>query len=111
MPAADGRAARDAPGKAARVTAGYARLLAPGSYIAVSVLRIDDPAMWRDLGEAVAGLGLHNFTHGEIAGLLGGLEFVEPGVAPVLHLRPGWKSVPAVPPGPAYVARGIGRKP
>jgi SAM-dependent methyltransferase len=99
------------PGQAREITAGYARLLAPGSYIAISVLRVDDQAMWRDLAGSVPGLELHDFTRGEFEGLFGGLELVEPGIAPVLYLRPGWKSAPAGTPGPAYMVGGIGRKP
>jgi len=88
---------------------GYARLLAPGSVIAVSTQRVDDELAWGRLAKAYAPYRARNFTAAEVAGLLDGLELVPPGVGAAFALRPGRFGVPCKRRGPAYVIGAAGR--
>ena len=102
--------------EAAEVVAGWAEAAAAGSYIAVSVPVIRVGMMVRRLGglhSAVPGAppARFDFTADEVAGWLGGLEIVPPGVVPTASLRPGWAKVPQRPPGPEFTFAAIGRKP
>jgi hypothetical protein len=95
---------------AAELVAAYAGLVAPGSFLAVSVSRTDDAGLAARLAEAYTPAPLHNFSEQEFADLFSGLELVPPGIAPAVHLRPGWEQVPLTPPGPAYVLGALARK-
>ena len=97
------------PEDAAAIVAGYARLLAPGSVVAVSVPRVDDDLMWRRLA-AVYPVPAWNFTPAEVLAAFEGLELVNPGVGAAFALRPGRFGVPCRRKGPAYVLAAIGRK-
>lgn len=97
--------------RARETVAGYARLIAPGSCVAVSCMRIDDDGMWAQVAEIFTPFPVFNYTRAEFTALFGGLDLEPPGIAPAANLRPGWEQVPATPPGPAYVIAGIGRKP
>jgi SAM-dependent methyltransferase len=72
--------------QAREAVAGYARLLAPGSVIAISVPSIADPAAFTRVQELWPG-ELHNHTRAEIASFLDGLDLVPPG----LVLARGWR--------------------
>lgn len=87
----------------------YARRAAPGSLIAVSVPRFDDEITWGRVRRLIPEF-TWNFTAQEVAGFLGGLELVPPGVCAAAVLRPGWEDCPAGR-GGAYVLGAIGRKP
>ena len=99
-----------APSRARAIVRGYARLLAPGSCVAVSTARTDDESAWGRLKKAYAPSRSHNFTREEIAGLLDGLELVPPGVGAAFALQPGWTAVPGRRQGSSYVLGGIGRR-
>jgi SAM-dependent methyltransferase len=93
------------------VTAGYARLLAPGSVLAVSVIRNDDPGLLQQIRAAYTPAALHNHSREDIAAFLSGLELVPPGVVLAHGWRGGWlQPGPLRPPGPAYVLAAVARK-
>ena len=96
--------------QAREVVAGYADLIAPGSYVAISCGRCDDEALWRQLREAYTAADIYNHAPGEVEGFLGGLELVPPGIVAAQNWRGGWHDVPAAPPGPAYALAGVARK-
>lgn len=98
-----------APRRARRVIAGYARRLAPGSLIAVSVPHVPDPEVMAAVRAVYAPAVPHSYDAADVAGLLSGLELVPPGVAPAKHLRPGWGDACRVPLDGPYVLAGIGR--
>jgi hypothetical protein len=98
------------PRRAQRVVAGYARLIASGSYAAISAPRIDDAAMWERARAASAPLRPYNYTRRQLASLFRGLEMVPPGIGPAAWLRPGWADVKEQPPGEAYVLAGMAVK-
>ena len=99
------------PGRARRLVAAYARLVAPGSVVAVACPRIDDPAVQERVAAAWTAPRAWNFTRPQVTALFGGLQMVPPGIAPAANLRPGWERVPESAPWPGYVLAGIGRKP
>jgi hypothetical protein len=91
------------------IVLGYARLLAAGSLIAVSVPCVADEAAWERIAKVVP--VAVNFTGGQFRTLFGGLEMVPPGTGPVRCLRPGWADMPADRSGGAYVMGGLARVP
>jgi hypothetical protein len=97
--------------EAAGLMAEYVRMIAPGSFVAVSTPRVDDPRLWGQLAEAYAPR-LSNFTRPEFAALFAGLDLVPPGAAPAAKLRPGWREAPGGGKdlGVAYVLAGMGVK-
>jgi hypothetical protein len=99
------------PDEAAELMAEYVSKIAPGSYVAISALRVDDQRLWDQL-EGAYPARLHNFTREQFAALLDGLDLVPPGVAPAAKLRPGWREAPGGGKdlGVAYVLGGIGVK-
>jgi O-methyltransferase involved in polyketide biosynthesis len=72
--------------EARAVVAGYAGQLAPGSVIAISVPRNDDPASFTRIRDLWPG-EVHNHTRAEIGSFLDGLELVPPR----LVLARGWR--------------------
>lgn len=99
------------PGGARDLVGEYARLAAAGSAVAITCLACDDPSLRGEIAAACTPARVHAFTWGEFEGLFGGLELVPPGIAPAVHLRPGWAEVPVTPPGPVYLLGGIARAP
>lgn len=99
--------------EAREITAGYARLAAPGSVVAVSVVRNDDPDLLARIRDVSAGTAeLHNHTAGEVASFLPPpLEVVQPGVVVARAWRGGMPVPDLAPAGSAYVLAGAGRKP
>lgn len=93
------------------VVAGYMQLAAPGSCVVISCGRVDDASLWEELRDAFTAATLYNHTAVDIAGFLGGLALVPPGLVPAQNWRGGWHDAPATPPGPVYVLGGIARKP
>jgi hypothetical protein len=95
------------PARQAReVVAGYADLVAPGSYVAISCGRCDDEALWKQLREAYTAAGIYDHASGDVEGFLSGLELVPPGLVAAQNWRGGWHDVRAAPPGPAYTLAG-----
>jgi O-methyltransferase involved in polyketide biosynthesis len=96
--------------QARRVAAGYASRLAPGSALAISVGRNDDPKMWKQAREKYTAAMLHNHGRDEVLSFFDGMDVVPPGLAPTHAWRGGMPAVPAKPPGPAYVLGGVAIK-
>jgi len=96
-------------GEAAEVVAGYTRLLAPGSVIAISALRIDDKVLWKQLHDTYTAGPLHNHGREDIATWLGGLDVVPPGIV-LAHVWRGGMPDPGLrQAGPACVLAVAGR--
>lgn len=96
--------------RARGVVAGYARLAAPGSCVAISCARVDDDVVTKGLRAACTAAEPHNHTRRAIAGFLGGLELVPPGLVMAQGWRGGWRDALAARPGPAYVLAAVARK-
>lgn len=88
----------------------YARHLAPGSLIAVSVPHMADEAMWRRLRPANPDFAW-NHDRDDLERFLGGLDLVPPGVRAAFSLRPAQWEAAGCRKAAAYVLAGIGRKP
>lgn len=101
------------PETAREITAGYVRLVPPGSYLIVSAMACE-PGMLGQLRVEAAGkhpVDVNSFTPGEIGALFGGLELVEPGIVPARAWRGGAPDPGLRPRGPVYLLAGVGRKP
>jgi hypothetical protein len=84
---------------ARQAVAGYADLIAPGSYVVISCARCDDEELRKQLSEAFTAADSHNHSPDEVKGFLAGLELVPPGLAAAQNWRGGWHDVPVTPPG------------
>ena len=96
--------------RARKIVAGYARLIPPGSLMAVSCARFDDELVWKQVRAACTAAVPRNHSRGQVTGFLAGLEFVAPGLTVAQGWRGGWHDVRVTPPGPAYVLAGIAHK-
>lgn len=97
--------------RAREVVAGYADLVAPGSFVVISCARFDDGAMWNQVRAACTAASPRNHTRRTIGGFLAGLDLVPPGLAAAQRWRGGWGDTLAMLPGPAYVLAAVARKP
>jgi hypothetical protein len=97
-------------GRAGEVIAGYADLIAPGSYVAISSGRFDDQVVWKQVRAACTASSLRNHTRRQIEGFLAGLELVPAGLTAAQGWCGGWGDVRVTPPGSAYVLAGVARK-
>jgi SAM-dependent methyltransferase len=93
------------------LTDGYASRLAPGSALAISCGRNDDPDMWRRMRESYTAAATYNHSRDELRSFFGTLELVPPGLALARAWRGGLADVPGRPAGPAYVLGAVGVKP
>jgi SAM-dependent methyltransferase len=99
------------PATARELAGGYASLLAPGSVLAISCGRNDDPAMWQQMRESYTAATTYNHTRDELRSFFGTLQLVPPGLALAHAWRGGLAEVPGRPPAPAYVLAAVGVKP
>jgi O-methyltransferase involved in polyketide biosynthesis len=99
------------PESARELAHGYASRLAPGSVLAISCGRNDDPAMWHRMRESYTAATTYNHTRDELRSFFGTWPLVPPGLALARSWRGGMAAVPERPPGPAYVLAGVGVKP
>ena len=101
------------PARTAReVVAGYARRLAPGSLVVISVLRNDDPASFTEVRAVWPGGELYNHTREEIVSFFGaGLEMIPPSLVVARGWRGGMQAANIAPARPTYVLGGAGQKP
>jgi trans-aconitate methyltransferase len=96
------------------LTSRLLRAVPPGSYLAISVpasdIQEEAQAAWaRRVAGDFPGATIGLRSHAEVTRFFGGLELLEPGVAPVNHWRPGPGG-----PEPAYALPSygaVGRKP
>jgi SAM-dependent methyltransferase len=89
----------------------YASRLAPGSALAISCGRNDDPDMWQRMRGNYTAAATYNHTRDELRSFFGTLRLVPPGLAVAQTWRGGIADVPDRPPGPAYVLAAVGVKP
>jgi hypothetical protein len=90
------------------VTGGYARLLAPGSYLIISVACNDDETLAKQLAAEYTAATWHNHTHEDVAGFFGGVELLGPGITEAKHWR-AWLPVPTLASRQGHVLVGVGR--
>jgi DNA-binding HxlR family transcriptional regulator len=97
------------PQHAGLIVAGYARLVAPGSYIVVAIGRADGPAATA-MPQAYTANRTYNASREEVAEWLRGLEIVSPGLADARAWRPG-ALAPGFTPRGAEIWCGVARTP
>lgn len=98
------------PRRARSVMASWSSLLAPGSVIGITAPVVTDDLARERLARVHLAGARYDVSPDVFAGWLGGLELIDPGVAPAAGLRPGWADAPEVPLGKPYVVAAIGRK-
>jgi len=98
------------PRRARSLMESWASLLAPGSVVAVTAPVLPGDLARERLARVCLPGARHDVSPEVLAGWLGGLDLVDPGVRAAACLRPGWKDAPEVPRGQAYVIAAIGRK-
>jgi S-adenosyl methyltransferase len=98
-------------GDAARaVTAGYAKLMAPGSYMVISVACFDDEALAKQLAEEYTAAEWHNHTAADVASFFAGLDMTGPGITEAYAWRP-WQSEPVFRHRDGHVLASVARLP
>jgi O-methyltransferase involved in polyketide biosynthesis len=95
---------------ARQVTAGYARLIAPGSCLAVSVACYDDEALGKKLSAEYTAATWHNHSRADVGSFFAGLELVGPRVAEAGTWR-AWMPEPVLHRREGHVLAGVARKP
>jgi hypothetical protein len=98
------------PEAARELVHGYASRLAPGSALAISCGRNDDPAMWQRMRQSYTAATTYNHTRDELRSFFGTLPLVPPGLALARTWRGGIADIPERPPGPAYVLAAVAIK-
>ena len=96
------------PEAACAVTAGYASLLAPGSYLVLSCARFENEALAKQLAEEYTAATWYNHSPADIAEFFDGLELVGPGVT---EARTWPKRPPEADDRNGHVLAGVGRVP
>jgi hypothetical protein len=99
------------PVTARELALGYASRLAPGSALAISCGRNDDPDMWQRMRAGYTAATTYNHTRDELRSFFGDLELVPPGLALARTWQGGMAAVPDRPRAPAYVLAAVGVKP
>ncbi|MGH3264004.1 MAG: SAM-dependent methyltransferase, partial [Trebonia sp.] len=93
------------------LVARYADALAPGSYVVLSTLHADSEAADESLDAYSSGITqVHQHNESDVAGFLGALEVMPPGVVEARQWRPGWE-LPSLPPRASKMIVGVARKP
>jgi S-adenosyl methyltransferase len=95
-------------GTARGVTAGYARLIAPGSCLVISCASYDDEALAKRLAAEYTAGQFVNHSREDIAAFFAGLEMVGPGVGEARTWRP-WHREPVMDRRDGHVLAGVGR--
>jgi S-adenosyl methyltransferase len=90
------------------VTAGYARLMAPGSCLVISVASFDDQALAKQLAAEYTVAEWHNHTAADVASFFAGLDMVGPGVGEAHTWRP-WQPEPVFRRRGGHVLAGVAR--
>ena len=67
------------------VTGGYARLMAPGSCLVISVACHDDEGLGKQLAQEYTAAAWHNHMPADVTSFFAGLELVGPGVTEAQH--------------------------
>ena len=92
------------------VTAGYARLIAPGSCLVITVACYDDEALGKRLSAEYTAATWHNHTREDIVSFFAGLELIGPGVTEAQTWR-AWMPEPVMRHRDGHVLAGVARKP
>jgi hypothetical protein len=95
-------------GTAREVTAGYARLITPGSCLVLSCARFEDEELAKQLAQEYTAADWHNHSADDVASFFDGLELVGPGVTEAQTWRP-WHPEPVLRRRDGHVLAGVGR--
>ena len=96
-------------GAARAVTAGYARLMAPGSYLVISVASVDDEGLGKQLAAEYTAAAWRNHTPADVTSFFAGLELVGPGVTEAQTWR-AWMPQPVLRHREGHVLAGVARR-
>ena len=91
------------------VTAGYARLMAPGSCLVISVASFDDETLGKQLAEEYTAAAWHNHAPADVTSFFAGLELVGPGVTEAQTWR-AWLPQPVLRHREGHVLAGVARR-
>ena len=94
---------------AREVTAGYARLITPGSCLVISCATYDDEALAKRLTTEYTAGQFVNHTRAEVASFLAGLDLVGPGITEAQTWRP-WMPDPVMRHREGQVLVGVARR-
>ena len=95
-------------GTARTVASGYARLIAPGSYLIISVARNDDEMLSKRLAQQYTAATWHNHPTEVVESFFDGLELAGPGVTEAQTWQP-WLTEPTLCRRDGHVLAGVGR--
>jgi SAM-dependent methyltransferase len=95
---------------ARKVTAGYARLIAPGSCLVISCAAYDDETLAKRLAEEYTAGEFVNHSREDLASFFGGLELVGPGIGEAQTWR-SWQPEPVFRRRDGHVLVGVARRP
>jgi O-methyltransferase involved in polyketide biosynthesis len=96
-------------GTAREVTAGYVRLIAPGSCLVVSCASFDDEALAKRLAAEYTAGQFVNHTREDVVSFFAGLELVGPGVSEAQTWR-AWHPEPVMRHREGHVLAGVARR-
>jgi hypothetical protein len=96
-------------GAARAVTAGYTRLMAPGSCLVISVTCFDDQTLAKQLAAEYTAADWHNHSATDVASFFAGLDMEGPGVGEAHTWRP-WQSEPVFRRREGNVLAGVARR-
>ena len=91
------------------VTAGYARLIAPGSFLVISCAVFDDEALAKRLAAEYTAGQFVNHSREDVASFFAGLELVGPGIGEAQTWRP-WQPEPVLRRRDGHVLAGVARR-
>jgi hypothetical protein len=94
-------------GTARKVTAGYARLIAPGSCLIISCATYDDEALAKRLAAEYTAGPFVSHSREDVKSFFAGLELVGPGVTEAQTWRP-WQPEPVLRRRDGHVLAGVG---
>ena len=91
------------------VTAGYARLMARGSCLVISVACYDDAGLGKQLAEEYTAAAWYNHTPSDVESFFAGLELVGPGVTEAQTWR-AWMPQPVMRQRDGHVLAGVAQR-
>jgi len=91
------------------VTGGYARLMAPGSCLVISVACHDDEGLGKQLAQEYTAAAWHNHMPADVTSFFAGLELVGPGVTEAQTWR-AWMPQPVLRHREGHVLAGVARR-
>ena len=98
------------PDEARDLVARYTAALADGSYLVVSVARAESSEAREGYGQYSKNVAaVYNHSPQDLAGFVGPLELVPPGVVDARQWRPSWEEPAVLPPRAGYVMAAVAR--